>query len=151
MARQLPLHAMLLISIFLCSVLYGVYLITCGWCIYSLLKRRTANIVRRRKWEYVAASIATLILTSLKIALLLTSSIKAFVLYRGSGGPSEGIVASRTATFLFIQARHVLNLAHWHALDETTPIGIYHTNNSYYRRCSAGLVFEFLSTIVWTY
>lgn len=93
MALEPPVALVELTGLFLCSIAYGVYLVTYGTCLHALLwgRARKAGCCSRNRL-LVAVSILICSMITLKIALIFRTNIHAFAFYAGSGGPSMGFV-----------------------------------------------------------
>lgn len=79
-----------LTALLLEAIGYGILLVTFGICLHTLFTRRgssqgSPNI---NSLMVAVASIA-FFLSSFNIALAITSNLRAFIYYRGEGGPSE--------------------------------------------------------------
>lgn len=94
MLAQPPAAAVQFTGLFLCSVEYGIYLITYGVALCAFLRGGSAAAGRSTfNWGFFTASVVIFALITFKIVLLFQASFRAFVLYTGPGGPAAGIAA----------------------------------------------------------
>lgn len=80
-------------GLFLCSVEYGIYLVTCGIALRAFLRGRAEAVGRAAfNWGFFAAAVTIFVLITLKIVILFQACFQAFVTYRGPGGPITELV-----------------------------------------------------------
>ncbi|KAF9068117.1 hypothetical protein BDP27DRAFT_850886, partial [Rhodocollybia butyracea] len=91
MADSLGISEAQLLALFLCSVLWGMLLITSAYCLRYLLwesderggKLKSALTIH---WLMLAMALVLLALCTFDVALLLMRAIQAFIFYTGPGG-----------------------------------------------------------------
>ncbi|KAJ6620658.1 hypothetical protein B0H10DRAFT_1068024 [Mycena sp. CBHHK59/15] len=102
-----------LCTVFIASTMYGVYLVTLGMAVRTLLI--TESRWRRRSeinWITVSVSAALFINATLDLALAMHTVVHAFVLYTGPGGPE----------YIFLNASSWEN--YLKSLDQTSSVGL---------------------------
>ena len=84
-----------IIGLFLESVFYGIYLVSCPFCWLLLLRkgsrRQRSNEVN---WIIVVASLVLFVIATLDLSLHLYQNMFAFVFYTGEGGAIEAFTIS---------------------------------------------------------
>jgi len=86
-AQSFPITEAQLTGLFVEAILFGIHLITLGFCLRTLFatgsRRRRWNQVH---WEMVAVSLALFSVAVIDLALGFYHDLKAFVFYTGQGG-----------------------------------------------------------------
>ncbi|EJF60330.1 hypothetical protein DICSQDRAFT_137639 [Dichomitus squalens LYAD-421 SS1] len=84
MADKFPIDVAQIVALFLESMFYGLYLVSFGMCMYTmLLKSRSRH---RQRTVFVVVALLLFIFATLDVALLLRHVLDAFVWYHGPGG-----------------------------------------------------------------
>lgn len=82
-----PIDEAELVSLFMGSASYGVYLVTLGMCIRCLFWGRFGR-KERYNWPLVIVAASMFVFTTLDVSFALKHCIDAFISYKGSGGPN---------------------------------------------------------------
>lgn len=77
-----------LVSLFVASIIYGVYLVTAGQCFYAILRGGSAERAARRQWSLLVVAASMLVIATVDVAFSFRSVLDAFIFYKGSGGPN---------------------------------------------------------------
>jgi len=86
-AKNLPITEAQLIGLFIEAILFGIHLITLGFCLHTLFT--SGRRWRRRDevhWGMLTVSLALFGVAAFDIALGFYHDLKAFVFYTGEGG-----------------------------------------------------------------
>ncbi|EJF60321.1 hypothetical protein DICSQDRAFT_171278 [Dichomitus squalens LYAD-421 SS1] len=84
MADKFPIDVAQIVALFLESMFYGLYLVSFGMCMYTmLLKSRSRH---RQRTVFLVVALLLFIFATLDVALLLRHVLDAFVWYHGPGG-----------------------------------------------------------------
>ena len=101
MAFQPPITTVELTGLFLCSIAYGIYLVTYGLSLHSLLRKRTRDSGRcSRNYLLLVMSILVFALLTLKIAIAFQGILQAFASYTGPGGSLSEFLKALTAPMI---------------------------------------------------
>ncbi|KIP05677.1 hypothetical protein PHLGIDRAFT_119581 [Phlebiopsis gigantea 11061_1 CR5-6] len=104
MTRQLPGYEVILITLFVYSVVYGVYLVTFGCSMYLSFSRRSGTTYGRTHWIFLAASALLFALLALKTACDVHFVLQTFVFYDGPGGAAAGYANAVKGSVSLIEA-----------------------------------------------
>ena len=122
MLAQPPAAAVQFTGLFLCSIEYGIYLVTYGIALRAFLRGRPDVGGRSTfNWGFFTASVVIFALITLKIVLLFQASFHAFVVYRGPGGPAAGIAAELSPWY----RTTVVSTPHFARRSRTLPTHLY--------------------------
>ncbi|TFK32661.1 hypothetical protein BDQ12DRAFT_638462 [Crucibulum laeve] len=89
-SSSLPITTAQLCALFTESIVYGIYLVTCGYCAQQLfMVNGRCKRLGEYHWPMVIVAILLLIFSTLDVAMGFYHNLWAFVLYTGTGGALE--------------------------------------------------------------
>ncbi|KAI1793790.1 hypothetical protein LXA43DRAFT_1059780 [Ganoderma leucocontextum] len=84
MADEFPIDVAQIVALFLESIFYGLYLVSFGMCMYTMLVKSRSRQGQRNVFLVVA--LLLFVFATLDVALLLRHVLDAFIWYHGPGG-----------------------------------------------------------------
>ncbi|TFK33591.1 hypothetical protein BDQ12DRAFT_670121 [Crucibulum laeve] len=139
-SSSFPITAAQLWGLFMESVLYGMYLVTCGYCAqYLFLIDGRWKRLREYNWAMVIVAILLLILATLDVTMGFYYNMWAFVSYTSAGATSKA-VCCQSITTVEDNTKPVFDAAKKNAVPDATvdfPAGLTCQPTTNFSTCKA--------------